>query len=232
MIGQRLGEAAIDRKGPAPIAVLLSVGDHGRILIEAVKNRLEEGVAIGKYLRLRIGLAAFIEAETLLLLDRQEPRILVLREEHLGLSGIESIGRSVREHDRFDEGPVDARRDCRVDRKLQDPDDLVFCRGLRRVDLRIAEDPVLLEVLPVAFDCVGRFPEGKLLFGPIGGGVRRRVAGDAIRDGVQQNRPPSFEKDLHFARDGVGYGEGIVAVDALGVHVLLVDACPDAGEIR
>ena len=45
MVGQRLGQAAIDGERAAPIAVLLAVGDQRRIGVEAVEDRLEERVA-------------------------------------------------------------------------------------------------------------------------------------------------------------------------------------------
>ena len=45
MVGQGFGQAAIDGKRPAPVAVFLAVGDQRRIDVEAVDDRLEQRVA-------------------------------------------------------------------------------------------------------------------------------------------------------------------------------------------
>ena len=42
VVGQRLGQAAIDGERAAPVAVLLAVGDQRRVDVEAVEDRLED----------------------------------------------------------------------------------------------------------------------------------------------------------------------------------------------
>ena len=48
VVGQRLGQAAVDAKRAAPIAVLLAKRHHGRVLVEAVDHRLKERLGIGQ----------------------------------------------------------------------------------------------------------------------------------------------------------------------------------------
>ena len=49
VVRQCLGESAVDAKGPAPVAVLLAVGDERGIGVEAVQDGLEDRV--GEILR-------------------------------------------------------------------------------------------------------------------------------------------------------------------------------------
>ena len=45
VVGQGLGQAAVDGERAAPVAVLLAVGHHGRVVVEAVEHGLEERLA-------------------------------------------------------------------------------------------------------------------------------------------------------------------------------------------
>ena len=45
MVGQRFGQALVDRKGPAPVPVFFSVGDECRVGVEAVEDRLKQRMA-------------------------------------------------------------------------------------------------------------------------------------------------------------------------------------------
>lgn len=57
VIGERLGEAAVNGEGSAPIAVLLAESDHGGIGGEAVQEGFEERVAHVEGLHAGDGLA-------------------------------------------------------------------------------------------------------------------------------------------------------------------------------
>lgn len=57
------------------------------------------------------------------------------------------------------------------------------------------------------------------------------MAGEAVGDGVGQHRAvAALGEDLALAAHGVGDGERVQSVDALGVHALGVHAEADAGE--
>ena len=77
-------------------------------------------------------------------------------------------------------------------------------------------------------DGVGRLPELDLFLGAVAGGVRRRVAAGAVGDRVEQHRAAALEQDLLLAPESVDHRQRIVAVDALGVHLLGVDPGADA----
>ena len=56
------------------------------------------------------------------------------------------------------------------------------------------------------------------------------MAAEAVGDGVEQDRAVATVDDLLLARDGVDDGQRVVAVHALGVHLLRVQAGAEAGE--
>ena len=56
------------------------------------------------------------------------------------------------------------------------------------------------------------------------------MPGEPVGDGVQQDRAAALREDLLFTLEGIDNGQGVVAVDALGVHLLGVDARTDAGD--
>ncbi len=56
------------------------------------------------------------------------------------------------------------------------------------------------------------------------------MAGEAVGERIEEDRSAAFAEDLLLAADGVDDREGVVAVDALGVHLLGVDARTDARE--
>ena len=71
-----------------------------------------------------------------------------------------------------------------------------------------------------ALDGIGLLPALDLFLGAVAGRIGGRVAADAVGDRVQQHRPAAFIERLLFAPEGVDHGQRVVAVDALGVHLL------------
>ena len=56
------------------------------------------------------------------------------------------------------------------------------------------------------------------------------MAADAVRNGIQQNRPAAFCKNLLLAPERIDHRQRIVAVDTLGVHLVAIHARADAGD--
>ena len=100
----------------------------------------------------------------------------------------------------------------------------------RAVQFVARRDFVLDEILGVFGDGVGRLPEFDLFLAAVarrvGGGVPRHAVGD----GVEEDGAAAFQQNPLLAGHGIGDREGIVAVHALGVHVLGIDAGADAGQ--
>ena len=152
VIGQRFGQAAIDGERAAPVAVFLAVGDQRRIDVEAVEDRLEDGIAdadasaaweaVG---RLRRGRAAALGE----LLDA---RILLLRVMSTsGLPSVQRLDALVREHRRLEQAAgvlqIGARRDVEVDRLLVGLEDDGVDLRLQLVDVGLRADAGVDEVL-------------------------------------------------------------------------------------
>ena len=114
VVGQRLGEAAVHGEGAAPVAVLLAPGGHRRIDREAVQHRLEEAVAVLVELVLGDGLALGVEGVARLAGERLHAGVLRRDRADSRLperprpSLVEPLDLAVGEHDRLDEGAVDA----------------------------------------------------------------------------------------------------------------------------
>ena len=56
------------------------------------------------------------------------------------------------------------------------------------------------------------------------------MAREAIGDGVEQDGATPGDEQFAFALHSIGHGQRIVAIDALGMHRLWVDAQPQASE--
>jgi len=88
--------------------------------------------------------------------------------------------------------------------------------------------PDIHHLLPESVDGIGVLPELDLFLGAVAGSVGGRVTADAVGDGIQQDWAAAFFKDPPLAPEGVDDRQRVVAVDALGVHLLGVDAGADA----
>ena len=98
------------------------------------------------------------------------------------------------------------------------------------VDLGARADPGVDELLREGDQGVQLLPGLDFRFFAVAGGVRGRVAAEAVGHGVQQHRPVALLEDLLLAGDGVDDGQRVIAVHALGVHLVGVDAGAEAGE--
>src|ERR1035441_1059428 len=88
--------------------------------------------------------------------------------------------------------------------------------------------PDLDQFVTESGDRIGRLPAFDLFLGPVARSVGRRVAADAVRSRVQQNRPAALLNHLPLAPESVDHRQGVVAVDALRVHLVRVDSRSDA----
>ena len=77
-------------------------------------------------------------------------------------------------------------------------------------------------------DRIGLLPPLDLFLRAIARRIGRRVAADAVGDRVEQHRAAALVQHLLLAAEGIDHRQRIVAVDALGVHLLRVDAGADA----
>jgi hypothetical protein len=109
-------------------------------------------------------------------------------------------------------------------------EDGVFHRGPRLVEVAGREELGIHQLVSEGDDGVGFLPDLDLLPGAVAGGVGRGVPADAIGDGIQQSRPAALAEDPHLSPEGVDHRERVVSVDALGVHLLEVDAGADASD--
>ena len=95
---QRLGEAAIDGKGAAPLAILFAIGDKAGVLVETIDDGFKESVADVERLHLADGLAFGILVETLLTGNLLDARVLLHGMVDLGCGVGKGVGASVGEH--------------------------------------------------------------------------------------------------------------------------------------
>ena len=70
----------------------------------------------------------------------------------------------------------------------------------------------------VSGDGILLLPEFNFFLGTVRAGIRWAVTGVAIGHGFQQHRAGAFFQHLALADDGIGNGEWVVAIHALGVH--------------
>ena len=226
MVGQRLGQAPVDTEGAAPVAVLLAVGDHGRVLREAVQERLEQGVAKGDHLRDREAIAVGVERRARTIGQRLDARVVRHRHGELGLAGGHRLDGAGGEHDRLDLSRAAAETGRGVERRRQAERPLhhVHGPGLDPLALGGVEQARFVQVFAVAAQAVPFLPRLDLLARAVGGRIARRVAGQAVRDGVQQRRAAAGEQQLALGVHGGGDRQRVVAVDPFGMQVLGIDA--------
>ena len=236
VVGDSLGEAAVDGERAAPVAVFLAVCDERGILVELVEDRLEESVAKLEDLVFGDGLTVRAECEALLLGDLLHARVVLALHEHVGLGfghlgdvevGVDELFDSVRVLDE-----VHARRELRVDGELDGVGDRLDDVLVNLVERGFGGDLGVDDFLAERVDGVDLLPRLFLLGGAVGVGIRGRVAGVAVCDGVEQDGATPVAEDVELAAHSLDDCERVVAVDALGVHLLGVDACADArGEV-
>ena len=231
VIRQGLGEAAVDGEGAAPVAVFFAESNHGGVDRVAIEHRFKEGVANVERLHLGHGLAVG-ERGADLAGDLLDARIggEVLYE--LGRAVVAFFLAAVGEHHLVDQrgADADARRGFQVDGQLEHLEHERLGGRAGLVELRAAERAAFHHAAMVGQQRVGLLPLFDLFLGAVAGSVRGRMAADAIGDGVEKNRAAALGDDLFLAPEGVDERQWIVAVDALGVHLLGVDSGAQAGD--
>jgi len=150
VVREALGHPAIDAERAAPVAVLLAIGHHRRIFIEAVHDRLENG--LGERQRLRAGQGhAVLQTEAgLPICHFQAAFFLGLQDLRLPVG--HAIFEPVGEHHIADDirRGVDTRGDLQRHGRLQDLHQLADNRLAELVDLRLAGVTVLDQIAPIA----------------------------------------------------------------------------------
>ena len=234
MVGHQLGQAAVDGKGATPVTVLFTVGDQGRIGAEAIEHRFKERVAVLVDLVLRHRLAVGVEGEAFLFGDLLHAQVVFALLQQVRLAVLHLRHPGIGEHDLLDRVrgllQAHARRDDRVDRQADGlgdggDDEFVDCGEVGFCG-QAGQDEVSLEAL----DRVMGHPGILLFLGAVGVGVGRRMAGVAVGHGLEKDRALLVFQDLEFSGHGLDHGQRVVAVDALGVHLVRVDTGADAGD--
>ncbi len=197
---------------------------------EVVEDRLEQGVADGDRPHRR----EFRAVRTMRrpALPCQLPDLGRLRR-RFGQRriGDAKLGAPVRIHEIADQrrtgGNVDHRGRLGIDRGGGDGADQVLHLGPHRRFLRIVEEAGLAKRGGMDGDRVVRAPRLDLLARPVGIGVGRGVAGDAVGLDVEEGRALAFGEQRPLPGDGVGNGERVGPVDGLGMEVGRADADAD-----
>ncbi len=194
-----------------------------------MQHGLEEGVAVLEELVLRYRLALGVEGVAGLAGQGLHAR--VFREVgNLRLALVEPLGLAVREHDALDKLAAHALAHRVVGGEPEHRSQALDGLGADRRQLGLVDRFVSDEVVAVGLDSVRLLPGLDLLLRAVARGVGGRVPRIAVGDGVHEHRAAALEEELLLARHGVRHGEGIVAVDALRVHILGIHAGADAGE--
>ena len=193
-----------------------------------MQHRLEEAVTELVHAHLGDRLAVLINGGTHLLGQCLDARVVL--EVDLWGRVVEGLDLLVGEHDGVDVAVRDARGGVVVDGQFEDLDQLVGQRGRVAVDLVLRSQAVRDEQVRVFLDAVNLLPQLDLFLRSIGRSVRRRVAGEAVGDGVHEDGAAALLEDLLLAGGRVRNGQRIEAVDALGVHGLGVEGRAHAGE--
>ena len=234
VVRQRFGQAAIDGKRAAPVAVLFAVGDQRGIFVELVDQRFEDGVAVLIDLVLGNRLAGRVEGKAFLLGDGHDTRVLFLFVQDVGLAVVHPGDLLLGEHDAFDGvrrlEQVHARRHRRIGRHLHDVGDVLDDPGVERGKLVVAGHAGSDQLLPVGGDRVVFHPGVLFFLGTVGVGVRRRVTGVAVGQRIEQDRALLAAQDVELAPHGFDHRQRVVAVDAFGVHLFGINAGTDARE--
>ena len=193
-----------------------------------MQHRLEETVTELVHAHLGDRLAVLIDGRTHLLGQCLDARVVLKVD--LGGRVVKGLDLLVGEHDGVDVAVRDARGGVVVDGQLEDLDQLVGQRGRVAVNLVLRGQAVQDEQVRVFLDAVNLLPQLDLFLRAVGRGVRRRVAGEAVGDGVHEDGAAALLEDLLLAGGRVRNGQRIEAVDALGVHGLGVEGRAHAGE--
>ncbi len=231
MVGQAFGQAPVHAKGAAPIPILFAKGNYGGVFVETVDHGLEQRFGVGEAAQLGQGPAVLVQAKTAFGLQHLEPGFL-LGQQYLRRALCHPVPHLVREHEfadgialYADAGGYFVRNGRRQD--AHQPFHDLFVVGIQLAFVGVA---VLQQVAPKTLQRVLLQPEVDFFLGAVRGGVRRRMAGETVGNGIQQDRPSPFLQDLALALDGVGHGQWVIAVDPLRVHGLRVDAQAHPGQ--
>ena len=193
-----------------------------------MQHGLEQAVTELVHAHLGDGLAILVDGGAHLLGQRLDARVVL--EVDLGGRVVEGLDLLVGEHDGVDVAVGDARGGLVVDRELEDLDELLGQRGRVAVDLVLSGQAVGDEQVGVLLDAVHLLPQLDLFLRAVRGGVRRRVAGETVGDGVHEDGAAPLLQDLLLAGGRIRDGQRVEAVDALGVHGLGIEGRAHAGE--
>ena len=229
VIGQQLGEAAVHRERPAPVPVLLTVGDQRGVDGKAVGQRLEQGVAQRHHPRPRQRLAVRAKGAARAPGNRRGARVVGQGAGQLRLPLGKRGARPVGEHHPGDQ-PRLAVRARRVVRRHRQPAYQFHTGGGARLlllQLGRGGQAVPLQIAAVAGHAVRLLPARQLLAGPVGSGVGGRVPGQPVGDRVEQRRAAPRLQEFAFGGHRGGYRQRVVAVYPFGVQPLGVDPGAD-----
>ena len=233
MVGKGFGQAAVHGEGTTPFAVLLSVGDEGRILIEPVHDGFEETVLDVVHLHLGHRLSFRIQVEAALAGDGFYARVLFHRVVDLRFGIAEGIHAAVGEHHVAQElilfHEVHARRYGLIDGQFVHLKDDLLHLGLDLVQVFLFRHTGLDQLAAESEDAVFGFPGGDFLFGPIRALVGRRVTAVAVGNHVQQARAFFFLQQGFLAAESVDDGQRIVAIHALSMPGFRIETGAQAG---
>ena len=161
-----------------------------------------------------------------------DPRVLRPVLEQLRRPAVARLQPAVGEHHAPDEVRVDGnpRRGLRIDGELEHLEDDSVDAGARLVQRALRENACPHQSLLVRQERVRFLPLLDFVLGPVARGVRGRMSAVAVRDRVEQHRPLALRQNLDLPSEGVDDGERVVAVHALGMYLLGVQAGPDPGD--
>ena len=235
MVRDGLGQSAIYGECSAPLAVLLSVGNQARILVEAVHNGLEKTVLDVVNLHLADRLAVLVEVEPFLARNLLDPRIFLQRHKHVRLGVRKRIDALVGEH-HFAEQlvvvyEVHSRGQGLVDGELVHLVHKVLDGFLYRIEFFLACNACLDELLAVCDDAILLEPGLDLLLGAVRRLVAWGMSAVSVGYDVKQGRSQLlFEQGL-LAAECVDDSERVVSVHALCVPGVRLESGSDSCRI-
>ncbi len=230
MIGQGLGEPAVDAESATPVTVLLAKGDHRGVDCKAVQQRLEDGIADVVQLQLGHRLAVH-HGRAHLAGDLVDARVLGQVPQELGLALVETLDASGREHDAAHHlgTDIDTRARVIVDRQAEHVEDQILDGAACLVQRRLLHRTARQDMFAKALYAVRRLPLLHLFAAAIARRVRRRMPAVAVGERVQQHWAASCQQGDAGALESVDHRERVVAVDLLRVHLLGVHSGAEAG---